>query len=214
MTAHYSLRMQPKVTQVKRVTIAVGNGIGLVVAVPWIALARLGVLFGSNRLYVLGAYALCVLPGDPGVFVRRAFYRFTLASSTWSIAIHFGSVFTQPTARVGERVYVGSYCLLGTCRLEDDVIIGSRVSIPSGRRQHGIADTERTIADQAGVFEEVMIGRDAWVGEGAIVMASLGSKSVVGAGSVVVKPAPAGSVVVGNPARAIRSRDHTPPSEE
>lgn len=50
------------------------------------------------------------------------------------------------------------------------------------------------------------IGRDAWLGNGSIVMADVGNHAVVGAGAVVVKPVAAWSIVAGNPAREIRSR--------
>jgi maltose O-acetyltransferase len=53
----------------------------------------------------------------------------------------------------------------------------------------------------------VTIGSDVWVGGGAIVCpgASIGSRSVIGAGSVVVKDVPDGVVAAGNPCRVIRT---------
>jgi glycosyltransferase involved in cell wall biosynthesis len=44
-----------------------------------------------------------------------------------------------------------------------------------------------------------IIGRNAWIGNSAVVMADVGDGTVIGAGSVVVKPVPSGTVAVGNP---------------
>ena len=52
----------------------------------------------------------------------------------------------------------------------------------------------------------MVIGQDTWVGNGAIIMASVGRKCVVGAGSVVTHDVEDLSVVAGNPARLIRKR--------
>ena len=50
-------------------------------------------------------------------------------------------------------------------------------------------------------FTQVTIGKDCWIGASAIVMADVGAKSTVGAGSIVIHPVPMGVVAVGNPAR-------------
>ena len=49
----------------------------------------------------------------------------------------------------------------------------------------------------------VRIGRNVWIGGGAIVLpgVSIGDDAIVGAGSVVTRDVPAGATVVGNPAR-------------
>lgn len=47
------------------------------------------------------------------------------------------------------------------------------------------------------------IGRDVWIGGGAIILPgiTIGDEAVVGAGSVVTRDVPAGAIVRGNPAR-------------
>lgn len=52
----------------------------------------------------------------------------------------------------------------------------------------------------------VIIEGEVWIGFGAIVLPGVrvGRQSVIGAGSVVTKDVPAGSVAAGNPARVIR----------
>jgi len=52
----------------------------------------------------------------------------------------------------------------------------------------------------------VTIGKNCWIGAGAIILPgiTIGDDTVVGAGSVVVKDLPEGVVAVGNPCRVIR----------
>jgi acetyltransferase-like isoleucine patch superfamily enzyme len=85
-------------------------------------------------------------------------------------------------------------------RIEDDVAIGSNVDLLSGRRQHGFAELDRPIQSQPKEFRQVRVGRNAWVGNSCVIMADVAEDAVVGAGSVVVKPVPAGAVAAGNPA--------------
>jgi maltose O-acetyltransferase len=51
------------------------------------------------------------------------------------------------------------------------------------------------------------IGSDVWVGGGAIILAgvSIGSRAVIGAGSVVTRDVPEGVFAGGNPCRVIRA---------
>jgi maltose O-acetyltransferase len=52
----------------------------------------------------------------------------------------------------------------------------------------------------------VEIGADVWVGAGALVLAGvrIGSRAVIGAGSVVTRDIPEATFAAGNPCRAIR----------
>jgi maltose O-acetyltransferase len=52
----------------------------------------------------------------------------------------------------------------------------------------------------------VEIGSDVWVGGGAIILPGvrIGSKTVIGAGSVVTRDVPAGIFAAGNPCRVVR----------
>jgi maltose O-acetyltransferase len=52
----------------------------------------------------------------------------------------------------------------------------------------------------------IEIGSDVWVGGGAIICpgVTIGSKSVIGAGSVVTRSIPAGVFAAGNPCRVVR----------
>jgi acetyltransferase-like isoleucine patch superfamily enzyme len=94
----------------------------------------------------------------------------------------------------------GNRCTVGMAVLEPDATVGSNVDILSGRHQHGTGRLDVPIQRQAGRFRRVTIGRNAWVGNSAVVMADVGPHCVVGAGSVVARPLPERAVAAGNPA--------------
>jgi len=104
---------------------------------------------------------------------------------------------------VGRGVYIGGYCVLGRTVIGERTQIGSGVQIVSGKRQHPRDAEGRIMGSEHGIFETVGIGADCWIGSGSILLAEVGDRSTIGAGSVVVHPVPAGSVAVGNPARVV-----------
>ncbi len=58
----------------------------------------------------------------------------------------------------------------------------------------------------------VRIGRNCWIGAGAIILpgVTIGDNAVIGAGSVVTKDVPDGVVAVGNPCRVLRKAEDAP----
>ena len=150
---------------------------------------------------------LSALPGLSGQYLRRAFYASALAECHPDTCIQWGTVFSSPLARLAQGVYVGARCMLGRVVLEEHVTLGSNIDIPSGRNQHGTDDPDVPIQDQPGRFETVRIGRNTWVGNGAVILADVGARCLVAAGAVVSAPVPDDVVVGGNPARVLRRRD-------
>jgi acetyltransferase-like isoleucine patch superfamily enzyme len=182
------------------------NTLGLLFASPFILLALFGLhVLRSERFYFDAAYALAIIPGFAGFAVRRAFYWSVLPTSHWDLGIDFGSVITHPTTIVGRNIYIGTYSLIGRCHIGDNVQIGSRVSILSGRGQHKFHDTDNARFGEMR-FQEILLGENSWVGEASVVMADLGKGCGVGAGSVVVHAVPDGTIVAGNPAQPIGVR--------
>jgi len=149
---------------------------------------------------------LSLFPGVPGNYLRQQFYRLSLASCPGDCCIEFGTRLNQRSIEIGHRVYIGTNCCIGACRIEDDVLIGSNVDIISGSSQHSFDDLDTPIREQGGKLVPIVIGEDSWLGNSSVVVASVGRKSIVGAGSTVVREVPPFSIAVGNPARVIKSR--------
>lgn len=149
---------------------------------------------------------LSLLPGIPGNYLRREFYRLSLAKCPADCNIEFGTLLCQRTVEIGRRVYIGANCSIGECSIEDDVLIGSNVDIISGKKQHRFGRLDMPIREQGGELEKITIGEDSWLGNSSVIMANVGRKCVVGAGSVVANDVEPFGIVSGNPARLIKKR--------
>jgi len=182
----------------------------LLVLLPVCAYWVGSLLLGKGKAFPGWSQAFSLLPGITGVYLRRAFYWWVLPRVGTDVWIGFGTVFSHPTAEIGARVYIGVGCMIGDVSLEEDVLLGSHVSIINGNRQHGIERLDMPIREQPGEFPRITIGRDSWIGDRSIVMANIGEQCVIGAGSVVTKPLPKLTVAVGNPARILRTRTESP----
>lgn len=183
------------------------RGVARIVVVPLVICYRLqSVIMGRRRAFPGYSQLLSVAPGLVGEYLRREFYRMTLTYCAPSACISFGTILATADISIGDRVYIGAYCVIGRCRIERNVLIASRVSILSGLHQHGISDLRTPIRDQPGRVEYVHVAEDCLIGEGAIVAADIGAHAVVSTGSVVFQPVPAYAVVRGNPASVIRTR--------
>lgn len=178
------------------------QGIAILVICPFAFVYFLATyVIGRDRAFPGWSQGMSLLPGLSGVYLRRAFYGLVLPQCGTGSVISFGTVFSHPTARVGRNAYLGVFCCLGDVTLEDDVLVGSHVSIMNGSRQHGIERLDVPVREQPGVWPRITIGEDSWIGDRAVVMADVGRHCVVGAGSVVTKPVPDYAIVVGVPAR-------------
>lgn len=158
--------------------------------------------FGKlERLYAFFAHSFALLPGFIGDYCRSAFYKWTLSSCSIDTTISFGTFFSRSSASVERNVSIGAYCVIGCAHIGARTQIASHVQIPSGPHGHLRAASGRLVIR---LDEEVVVGSDCWIGSSAIVMANVGARTTIGAGSVVVKDIPPGVVAVGNPAKAIR----------
>lgn len=104
--------------------------------------------------------------------------------------------------RLGARVYFNAGCVVldtAPVRIGDGTMFGPNVQIFCA--QHAKDPVERAQGLEIGL--PVTIGRNVWVGGGAILMpgVTIGDNAIIGAGSVVTKDVAAGETVVGNPAR-------------
>ena len=129
-----------------------------------------------------------------------------LTDSAPDVTIEAGTLLSKAGATFGEGAYVGPHCVLGWVHIERDVLIASGVCIPSGPQTHGTERTDIPIRLQPGALRPVRIGEGAWIGANAVVMADVGTGTIVAAGAVVVDALPALVFAAGVPAKVIRPR--------
>jgi maltose O-acetyltransferase len=106
---------------------------------------------------------------------------------------------------LGERVFFNFNCtVLDVCpvRIGDFTLFGPSVQIYTPLHPWN-ADQRRR--EEFG--KPIEIGADVWVGGGAIILAGvrIGSRAVIGAGSVVTRDVPDAVFAAGNPCRVIRA---------
>lgn len=131
-------------------------------------------------MFQFGGALLGLVPGRIGQRLRAGYYMQTAAECHADVAIGFLAVIESPEIRLGQGVCVGALAVLGQAEIGEGAVIDNRVTVKSERGP-------------------VQIGRNARIGEGAIVAASVGNECTVAAGTVVDKPVPARSTVSGNP---------------
>lgn len=107
--------------------------------------------------------------------------------------------------RLGDGVFMNFGCvLLDVC----DIEIGAGTQIGPGVHIYA-ADHPRDPELRRQGLESgkpVRIGRNVWIGGGAIVLpgVTIGDDAIIGAGAVVTRDVEAGATVAGNPARPVR----------
>lgn len=181
--------------------------IALMVVLPlYLMYAVLRLFTSSDALFSSFSQFLSLLPGMLGSYLRVAFFRLTMQQCQVELFIGFGTLFSQQQTELFEGIYIGPQCNIGKCRIERNTLLGSGVHIMSGKGQHNFSDLETPIREQGGHFESITIGEDSWIGNGSLIMANIGKKCIVGAGSVVINDVPDYSIVAGNPAKIIKSR--------
>ncbi len=106
--------------------------------------------------------------------------------------------------KIGKNVFINHACSfldLGGITIEDDVLIGPRVSLIT--ENHPINPSQR----KSLVLNSILIKRNAWIGAGATILPGItvGENSIIAAGAVVNKNVPDNTIVGGIPAKAIKS---------
>lgn len=187
---------------------AAARALATLVMLPAIASFKVrAALMGANRALTGSSQLWSLVPGLPGQYLRRALLSRALTGGCAATAvIEFGVLLSQVDSQIDDGVYVGPRCHLGHVHLERDVLLAAGVHVPSGAHTHG-TDPSGTFRDQPGDLRRVRIGAGSWIGSNAIVMADVGSHTIVGAGAVVTRPLPDRVVAAGVPARIVKRLD-------
>ncbi|WP_316250574.1 sugar O-acetyltransferase [Catenovulum sp. 2E275] len=106
--------------------------------------------------------------------------------------------------KIGKNVFINFDCTfldLGGITIEDDVMIGPKVSLLS--EGHPLAPEDRKMLTTG----KIHIKQNAWIGANATILqgVTIGKNAIVAAGAVVSKDVPDNALVGGIPARHIKS---------
>ena len=142
---------------------------------------------GADRLYVFVSQLLSLVPGELGRWLRASFYGQTLAACAPNVVIGFGARIVDRSTCLGWGVYIGAFSLVNKAVIGNSALVASWSVIGTRER-------------------EVTLGTQCWIGEAAIVMASVAAHAIVGAGCVVTAPVAAYTTAVGNPMRQLGVR--------
>ena len=190
-------------TAVKKLTRIMATVLVLPIYVSHVFASKVGSADGSLESH---SQLIALFPGRIGNLLRNAFYRLTLQHCDPTATICYGVLISKTSAVIGRNVYVGPRCMLGWVTLGDDVLLGPAVQIPSGPLAHTFESLEIPIREQPRQPKCVSVGADSWIGAASVVLADVGSQTIVGANSTVTKPIPARTIAVGSPARSIQNR--------
>jgi acetyltransferase-like isoleucine patch superfamily enzyme len=113
----------------------------------------------------------------------------------------------QRGAKVGRRVKISSHTFICEgVEIADDVFVGHGVTFINDKYPRAVSASGalQTSADWKVV--PTIVRRGASIGSGSTILCGveIGEGAIVGAGSVVTRDVPAGTIVAGNPARALR----------
>ncbi|WP_292473105.1 DapH/DapD/GlmU-related protein [Methanosphaera sp.] len=106
--------------------------------------------------------------------------------------------------KIGDNVFINSNCLMmarGGITIEDNVMLAANVQLLSNNHD----EYNRQVL----ICKEITIKEGAWIGAGASIMpgVTIGKHAIVGAGAIVTKDVPDYAVVVGIPARVVKTLD-------
>lgn len=118
----------------------------------------------------------------------------------------------NPKLTIGDNVFIGRNCTIScseTVEIGDDCLITGYVFICDS--EHGMnPEFGERYEKQPMIRKKTIIGKNVFIGEKAMIMpgVSIGDNCIVGAGSVVKKSFPNDCMIVGNPAKCIKTYNY------
>ena len=114
----------------------------------------------------------------------------------------------QKNATVGRRCKISSHTFI--CEgvtIEDHVFIGHSVTFVNDSFPRATTPTGELQTGSDWKVETTLVKKGASIGSGATILSNItiGERAIVGAGAVVTRDVPANAIVVGNPAKVLRS---------
>lgn len=179
---------------------------GIIATSPLILLTHLETLIrgrNTGRFFGASKEILSIIPSIIGEYMRSGYYWSVCTRSSPDASFMFGCMLARQNSIIRAGVVIGAYSIIGFADIGENVLIGPRVSILSGKYQHGKPDDRREGNMDINEFQMITIGKNSWIGQDAVLMANVGENCTVGAGSVVYKDVPDETTVLGNPARRV-----------
>ena len=132
----------------------------------------------------------------------KEFFGDNLGENSMIVAPIAGAALTH--LKLGDNVFINSNSLLmarGGITVEDDVLMAANVQLLSNNHD----EYDRQVL----TCKPIHIKKGAWIGAGASILAgvTVGEYAIVGAGAIVTKDVPDHAVVVGSPARVVKTLD-------
>jgi UDP-2-acetamido-3-amino-2,3-dideoxy-glucuronate N-acetyltransferase len=114
----------------------------------------------------------------------------------------------QKNAIVGRNCKISSHTFICEgVKIEDDVFIGHNVTFINDLYPRSTTDEGKLQTEADWKVVPTFVKKGASVGSSATILAgvTIGEYAMVGAGAVVTKDVPSGSIVAGNPAKVLRA---------
>ena len=113
----------------------------------------------------------------------------------------------QKSAKIGNNCKISSHTFI--CEgvtIADNVFVGHSVTFINDRYPRATSPKGRLQTNEDWECTPTFVKEGASIGSGATVLSgiTIGEKAIVGAGSVVTRNVPSGTIVAGNPAKALR----------